>query len=206
MKPFFNLGCALVAWNALARLAQERDPDSSVSHLPLQALRQGKHSHQFVYETPQPSLQRYRGVVLEPLQLLDQRPDGRWQWQTTPADAELNRLLQKLLQNQLQSLGLTVREQPGEHVARLRVTVRSRHGRFCGQALLPTEPGATPSSPLLNGIAAYLHHIASVARLEDSYDGRLLGGGINLKAAAPPAQPIASWQELLACAWLPTPG
>ncbi|WP_145964315.1 hypothetical protein [Chromobacterium phragmitis] len=195
MKPFFNLGCALVAWNELCRVARRRTGGAARAAAP--GFHQGRHSRQFVYAGSPQLLHAYQGLLLEPLWLLDTRRDGRWQLVSTALGHSLNLRLQALLRAWLPALPQAAEAGPG--IARLRL-------------VLPVpgiEPSPSPGrpinsqSPLVQGLAAYLEQVASVVQLEDSVDGRLLGGGVNLQSPAAGQEHDRGddWQDLLGCDW-----
>ncbi|ATP29996.1 hypothetical protein CR207_17315 [Chromobacterium violaceum] len=194
MKPFFNLGCALVAWNELCRVARRGENDPQTAR---PGFCQGRHSRQFVYADSAGLLKPYHGLLLDPLWLLDTRRDGRWQLVATALGHSLNLRLQTLLRAWMPDIPQTAEPAPG--VARLRLVVR---GPSADAAPTPGRP-IDGQSPLVRGIAPYLEQVASVAQLEDSLDGHLLGGVVNLQTPAPhPAGARGeTWQDLLGCDW-----
>ena len=198
MKPFFNFGCALVAWSELSRVARTRGAQAGADPLPQQALCQGSQNHQFVYAGSPQSLAPYQAVLLEPLWLLDQRRDGRWQLVSTALGNSMNLRLQALLRAWMPALPLA--EEAGPRVARLRLALRSFQGEI---GSLPAARQSDGRAPLTRGIAPYLEQVSSIVQLEDASDGRLLGGGVNLRGGrAGQAAPAGKgWPDLLACNW-----
>ncbi|MEN2426171.1 hypothetical protein [Chromobacterium vaccinii] len=192
MKPFFNLGCALVAWNELCRVARGSDSDPQTTR---PGFCQGRHNRQFVYAESPRLLTPYHGLLLEPLWLLDTRRDGRWQLVATALGHSLNLRLQTLLRAWMPAIPQVAEPAPG--IVRLRLVVPG------------IDAGPTPGrpidgqSPLVRGIAPYLEQVASVAQFEDSCDGHLLGGVVNLQSAAsdPAGVRGEDWQDLLGCDW-----
>ncbi|OHX12948.1 hypothetical protein BI347_05060 [Chromobacterium sphagni] len=201
MKPFFNFGCALVAWGELCRVARTRNYPGRLDPLPPQAFCQGRHNHQFVYASSAQLLKPYQAILLEPLWLLDQRQDGRWQLVATALGNSLNLRLQALLRAWMSAIPQA--EEAGPQVARLRLALRSFQGEI--GSLPPSLSVARQTdgqSPLVRGISPYLEQISSIVQLEDARDGRLLGGGVNLQGPqAEQGRSGQGWQDLLACNW-----
>ncbi|UTH72374.1 DUF3313 family protein [Chromobacterium sp. IIBBL 290-4] len=190
----------MVAWSELCRVARAHEPAGAP---PPQAFSQAGRSHQFIYAGSAQSLAPYRAVLLEPVWLLDQQQDGRWQLAATAPGSPLSLRLQTLLRAWLPDLPLADEAGPG--VASMRLALRSRQGRITRQAsYLPPQRPAQSLSPLVRGIAPYLDHVASILQLEDSVSGRLLGGGVTLRAAEALQTDGApsGWADLLSCDWL----
>ncbi|POZ62537.1 hypothetical protein [Chromobacterium alticapitis] len=199
MKPFFNLGCALVAWNELCRVSLARGRPEGEAPLPFQ---QGRDSRQFLCGDAPARFTAYRALLLEPIWLLDQNADGRWQLTATAMGNSLNLRLQALLRAWLPELPLAQEAGPG--AMRLRLALRSYLGDVGAPPpfLRPHRPD-DDRSPLRRGIAPYLEQVASVVQLSDAGDGRLLGGGVNLQGVRLPREPAPAeaWHSLLACDW-----
>lgn len=199
MKPFFNLGCALVAWNELCRVSRPRGSPEGEPRLPFQ---QGRDHRQFICSETADRMAEYRALLLEPVWLLDQDADSRWQLAATALGNSLNLRLQTLLHAWLPSLPLA--QEPGAGVMRMRLALRS----YLGDVHTPPpflRPGHADDSrsPLLRGIAPYLEQVASVVQLTDASHDRLLGGAVNLLAARalPQPSPSDAWSSLLCCDW-----
>ncbi|MGC0152426.1 hypothetical protein ACPRNU_08220 [Chromobacterium vaccinii] len=198
MKPFFNLGCALVAWGELCRVARlSQRPGYGA---PQQAFRQGRHNRQFLCAAPTQLPGAYRALLLEPLWLLERNRDGRWLLSSTSPGNSLNLRLQALLRGWLPAMPQA--EEAGPAIARLRLVLRGNSG---DASPLPLRPGrsAVELEPLTRGIGAYLEQVSSIVQLEDSLDGRLLAGGVNLRGPRPQLDAPGGdgWQDLLVCDW-----
>ncbi|KIA81819.1 hypothetical protein QR66_02535 [Chromobacterium piscinae] len=199
MKPFFNLGCALVAWNELCRVSRTRGRPEGATPLPFQ---QGRDKRQFICHETAPRLASYGSLLLEPIWLLNHNVNGRWQLTATALGNGLNLRLQTLLRAWLPEMPLAPEAGPG--VMRMRLAVRGYLVDISAPPPFLRPPRAIDArSPLLSGIAPYLEQVASVVQLSDAQSGELLGGGVNLLDVRLPPEPsqAGSWQALLACDW-----
>ncbi|WP_028535219.1 DUF3313 domain-containing protein [Paludibacterium yongneupense] len=183
MKTLFHFSCALVAWSLLS-LTTAAHSGESILNLPKEAFLQmdGKPS-QYGYKKPGVDLHSYSAIIIEPLAFIGKDSDGQWKLFSVDERNEVSRYYQQTLSHELQKLGITVTEQAGPGVLRLRTAVTSlsqEHQGFQASDLLPIK-AVFNLARYAGGIEPYLVHIASMAQLEDANSGELLAGGVDLK-------------------------
>ncbi|NHR03922.1 DUF3313 domain-containing protein [Chromobacterium haemolyticum] len=206
MKPFFNLGCALVAWTALARLAAVRQTDRDLWRLPMAAFRQGRHAQQLTYLQSPAALNGYHALIVEPLLLLNRQQDGGWQLLQAAEQEIVNQILRRQVAALLQAWPIALTDVATAGVLRLRIAVAARQSRIAQDSQpLSSSHVALQLPCMASNIEPYLQLVSSVSQLEDAMGRGVVAGGVTMQSQAEAAagDEDDGWRQLLIQDWSP---
>lgn len=206
MKPFFNLGCALVAWTALARLAAVRQTDRNLWRLPMEAFRPGRHAQQLTYQQSPTALSDYHALIVEPLLLLNRQQDGGWQLLQIAEQESANQIVRQQVAALLQPWPIALTDVATPGVLRLRIAVAARQSRIAqGGQPLNSSHVALQLPCMASNIEPYLQLVSSVSQLEDAMEQGVVAGGVTMQSQveAGDADDGDGWRQLLVQDWSP---
>lgn len=206
MKPFFNLGCALVAWTALARLAAVRQTDRDLWRLPMDAFRQGGHPQQLTYQQSPAALSGYHALIVEPLLLLNRQQDGGWQLLQTAEQENANQIMRRQVAALLQAWPIALTDVATAGVLRLRIAVAARQSRIAQDSQpLNSSHVALQLPCMASNIEPYLQLVSSVSQLEDALGRGVVAGGVTMQSQTEAASGDEGdgWRQLLTQDWSP---
>ncbi|UTH73387.1 DUF3313 domain-containing protein [Chromobacterium sp. IIBBL 290-4] len=174
--------CAAFAFSLPAFAAEQAAPENLFT-LPLDAFQQGKQANQRVYLKPGVDLKSYHAVLPESLLFLRQAKNGQWELLKAGDENAIAAYYQQKLRSELAAAGVPIADAPAPGVVRLRVAMTSVEQDRPGVDavdLLPIK-AVFNLARLAAGKEPYLLKIGSMAQLEDSQDGSLLAGTVNLR-------------------------
>ena len=188
MKPWLPLALTLAL--ALPAVAAPSTPPATATQnlftLPLDAfVPNPERPEQRLYRAPGSKLSSYRAVQVEPLLFLHQGGEG---WQLLEADSQnkIARYFRETLVTELGKNGITVTDQAGPGVMRIRIAVTDLQQERPGMGVLDLIPARAVFNlaRLAAGREPYLVKVGSMVQLEDAQSGALLGGAVNLRQSS----------------------
>lgn len=183
MKPFFRLVCATIALSALSHTAMAEENQEHLFNLPPEAFQPNpKVPGQMIYLKPGVDLKQYHAVILEPLSFLERQTDGNWQLLVSGEKNKIDSYYRMSMETALRKEKIKVVTEPGPGVARLRVAVTGFQQDKPGLSVTDILPikAAFNLARFATGTDPYLLKVSTMGQLDDSQDGTLLAGGVNM--------------------------
>lgn len=177
------LRSALLALSLLSATAQAGGLlKDSLFTLPLSAFQKSsKNPGQAVYLQPGVNLHAYRKVIVEAPLFLQKNEQGEWTLLQPSEESRIASYFQQTLAAEIAKTGLTVTDEAGPDVLRLRVAVTGM-----GQVrpdkkvvdILPAKAAINLTKQVV-GREPYLLRVGTMAQLENAQTGELLAGSVN---------------------------
>ncbi|MBE9610813.1 DUF3313 domain-containing protein [Chitinilyticum piscinae] len=141
----------------------------------------GKQPAQSVYLAPGADLRAYQKVIVETPLFLHRDAQGQWQLLQPNEQSRIAAYFQSRLAEEITKSGVTVTDQPGADVLRLRVAISGLGQVRPDKKIVDILPAKAAINLTKNvvGREPYLLKVGSMAQLENAETGEVLAGSVN---------------------------